>query len=102
MPTATITADAIIRRYADDIAYVAERDPAADLSAFIDHLNTAVPRYSMAGINGHEDLEAASTLLEEALHADDDTARTVFLKRADKLLRNVDDMTAEYREMVGD
>lgn len=102
MPAVTITADDIIRRYADDIAYVAEQDPATDLSALIDHLDTAVPRYSMAGINGHEDLETASTLLGEALHADDEAARTVFLKRASKLLSDVYDMTSEYRDMIGD
>ena len=54
----------------------------ASLSALIDHLDTAVPRYSMAGINGHEDLETASTLLGEALHADDEAARAQRLDAA--------------------
>lgn len=102
MPTATITADDIVRRYAEDIAYVAEEAPATTFGEFIDQLDTAVPRYDTAGINGHEDLETASTLLGEALHADDDAVRSVFLKRADDLLGEVWDMTSEYRDMVGD
>jgi hypothetical protein len=101
MPTATITAADIVRRYADDIAYVAEQDPATDLDGFIGQLGTAASRFDMAGISGHEYLEKAATLLDEARSADD-TERGVFLKRADKLLEHVGDMTEEYREMVGD
>jgi hypothetical protein len=102
MPTATITAVDIIRRYADDIAYVAEQDPATDLDTFIDQLGTAARNFDAADINGHEDLEAAAGHLHEASLAADDTARDAFLSRADKRLAAVDEMTDEYREMVGD
>jgi hypothetical protein len=101
MPTATITAVDIIRRYADDIAYVAEQDPATDLDSFIGQLGTAEARFSMAGINGHEDVGTAARLLDEA-RAADGTARDAFLRRAGKRLASVDEMTDEYREMVGD
>jgi len=102
MPTATITADDIIRSYADDIAYVAETNPATDIATLADQTGKAAKNLSLAGINGHENVETAAGHLHEASIAVDDTARTMFLKRADKLLRNVDDMTAEYREMVAD
>jgi hypothetical protein len=102
MPTATITATGIVRRYADDIAYVAEQDPATDLDSFIDQLGTAEARFSMAGINGHEDVGTAARHLAEARDSSDGTARDAFLRRVDKLLQPVDEMTDEYREMVGD
>lgn len=102
MTTATITAADIIKRCADDIAYVAEGSPAGDLENLISQLDTAAGRFSDAGINGHEDLETASTLLYEAHSADSETARDVFLRRADDLLAPVWEMVQEYREMVGD
>lgn len=103
MTTATITTEDIIKRYAGDIAFVAEEKPATDLVALIDQLYTAARRYSEGGINGYEDVETAAVHLAEAIRdgADDDT-RNVFLGRADELLDNVWDMTADYRCMVGD
>lgn len=103
MTTATITADDIIRRYADDLAYVAEEDKATDAGTLAEQLGTAARRFDEAGINGHEDMETAATHLMEAHHATDDAARTVFLTRADELLYPIVwDMTQEYRDMVGD
>ncbi|MCX5097710.1 hypothetical protein OOK36_55740 [Streptomyces sp. NBC_00365] len=105
MTAATITAADIIRRYAEDIAYVAEKekDQATDIGALADQLDTAARNFSMAGINGHEDLETASTFLAEAHHSTEDVERTVFLRKADKLLSPIVwDMTQEYRGMVGD
>ncbi|MEU9157986.1 hypothetical protein AB0D59_47550 [Streptomyces sp. NPDC048417] len=104
MPTTAITADDIIRCYAADIAYVAEdKDQATDIGTLADQLGTAARNFSMAGINGHEDVETAATFLAEAHDATDDTERTVFLRKADKLLSPVVwDMTQEYRDMVGD
>jgi hypothetical protein len=43
----------------------------------------------------------AATILDEA-RAADGTARDAFLRRADKRLASVDEMTDEYRDMVGD
>lgn len=77
MPTTTITADDIIRRYADDIAYVAEEAPATDLAGPVDQLDTAARHFGDAGINGHEDLETAAVHLAEARNSDDDAARGV-------------------------
>jgi len=103
MTTATITAEDIISRYGDDIAYVVEQDRATDLADFIDQLYTASRRFSEGGINGHEDLETAAIHLSEAFRdGTDETARGVFLGRADELLEDVWDMTQDYRCMVGD
>jgi hypothetical protein len=101
MTTTTITVDDVVRRYADDIAYVAGQDAAVDLDGLIDQLGTAARQFDTAGIVGHEDVETAATLLGEAARADA-SARDAFLKRADVLLWQVSDMTDEYRDMVGD
>ncbi|MFB7828172.1 hypothetical protein [Streptomyces hydrogenans] len=102
MTATVLTAETLIRRYADDIAYVAQQTPATDLAALISQLDTAAPRYEAAGITGHEDLETASLHLDEALRATG-TDRDVFLRRAHELLRPlVGDMTQEYRTAAGD
>ncbi|MEU8765083.1 hypothetical protein [Streptomyces sp. NPDC048659] len=103
MTATVLTAETLISRYAADIAYVAQESPATDLAALIRQLDTAAPRYEAAGINGHEDLETASSHLDEALNSTDGTARDVFLRRAHELLRPlVGDMTQEYRTAAGD
>jgi len=101
--TATVTAEDLLKRYADDLAYVAEENPATDLSTLIDHLETAAPRFDQAGINGHEDIDTAATFLAEVAGAEDDAERAVYLRKADKLLHPIVwDMVQEYRGMVGD
>ncbi|MCT9092866.1 hypothetical protein N4G70_28935 [Streptomyces sp. ASQP_92] len=103
MTVTAITATNIVKRYAANIAYVAEAKPATDLDSFIDQLETATIRFDRAGINGHEELETVRIFLAEALYnTDDDTERAVLLRKADKLLKPVWDMTDEYRGMVGD
>jgi hypothetical protein len=99
MTTTTITAEDIISRYSDDIAFVAEQDRATDLSGFIDQLDIAARRFGDAGINNYEDLETAAIHLDEARWADDETSRDVFLRRAGELLEDVSDMTEDYRLM---
>lgn len=100
----TVTAEDVLRRYADDIAYVAEAEtPATDLTVLAHHLDTAASNFDLAGINGHEDIETASQYVNDGHAAVDDTERAVFLRKADSLLRPiVFDMTQEYQEMVGD
>ncbi|WP_333746241.1 hypothetical protein [Streptomyces sp. IBSBF 2950] len=105
MPTTAITAADIISRYAADAAYVAEKDKdqATDIGALADQLGTAARNFSMAGINGHEDVGTASAFLHEAYISTDDLERAVFLRKADKLLFPiVGEMTQEFRGMVGD
>ncbi|AVH61741.1 MULTISPECIES: hypothetical protein [Streptomyces] len=105
MTTATITADDLIRRYAADTAYVAEKDKdqATDIGTLADQLGTAARNFSLAGIDGHEDVRTASAFLHEAHLSTDDNERTVFLRKADKLLAPVvQEMTQEFRGMVGD
>ncbi|MCL8016883.1 hypothetical protein [Streptomyces sp. AS02] len=106
MPTTTetVTAELLLKRYADDIAYVAEAEaPATDLRTLSHHLQTAASNFDLAGINGHEDIDTASDYVNEADQAADATERDVFLRKADQLLYPlVWDMTREYRDMVGD
>lgn len=100
----TVTAEDLLKRYADDIAHPAEAEtPATDLATLAHHLETAASNFDMAGINGHEDIATASGYVNEAHQAADPTERDVFLAKADQLLRPiVFDMVQEYREMVGD
>lgn len=103
MATVTITADDSIRHYADDLAFVAEEAPATDLTALTGHAGTAARNFSLAGINGHEDVQTAASWFHEASLAADDTERGIFLRKADELLYPILwDMTQEYRLMVGD
>ncbi|MDV5143224.1 hypothetical protein R1T08_02585 [Streptomyces sp. SBC-4] len=103
MTATVLTAETLTSRYAADIAYVTQQPPATDLAALISQLDTAAPRYEAAGITGHEDLETASSHLDEALNSTDETSRNVFLRRAHELLRPlVGDMTQEYRTAAGD
>lgn len=104
MSAKIITADDLIRWYADDVAFVAEEAPAGNLGAFIGQLNTVALRFSDAGINGSEDLETAAIVLNEAINSADDgeADRNAFLRRAETLLAPVVwDMTQEYRDMAG-
>ncbi|GHC37582.1 MULTISPECIES: hypothetical protein [Streptomyces rochei group] len=101
MPTATLTADDLILKHAANIAYVAEMEtPATDLADFVQHLTYAARNFSLARINGHEDLETAATLLAEATEMEG--TQETLLRRAAVLLRIVSEMTDEYRDMVGD
>jgi hypothetical protein len=102
MATATITLDTLIRKHADNLAYVAEMErPATDLTEFLHHLDYAADNFDQAGINGHDDLKTAGTLLAEAANTEGDT-REGLLLRAAVVLEVVRDMTDEYRTMVGD
>jgi hypothetical protein len=101
--TDTVTAADVIRRYAEDLAFVADETPATDLSTLIDHLETAASRFDEAGINGHEDMDTAATFLGQVSGADGDLERGVFLRKADDLLYPIVwDMTEEYRSAVAD
>ncbi|WP_432130602.1 hypothetical protein [Streptomyces tendae] len=102
MPTATITETDLIRRYADDIAYVAEEGPAADLDTFISQLRTAARRFELSRIDGHAALDAAVIHLDEAEVAFGDADRSALYSQADRMLYHLGDMADEYREMVGD
>lgn len=102
--TNTVIDEDLLKRYAADIAFVAEAEsPAAALAALAHHLETAASNFEMADINGHEDIDTASQYVNEANQATDPVERDVFLRKADKLLRPIVwDMTQEYRAMVGD
>ncbi|MGW1870932.1 hypothetical protein ACWCPS_36005 [Streptomyces mauvecolor] len=97
------TADDIVKRYADDIAYVAEKTPAIDLDTFIDQLETATLRLSTAHFNGHEDLETAGQYLADARDTEAAIDREVLFRKADELLHScVESLTQEWRDAVED
>lgn len=102
MPTATTTIDTLIQQHTANLAYVAEMTtPATDPAEFTRHLDYTADNFDLAGLSGVEDLRTAGTLLVEAAEADG-AAREAFLARVAALLKDVPDMTAEYRNMVGD
>ena len=102
MPAATITVDSLIAQHADNLAYVAENPaPATTLDEFLHRLDYAADNFDLAGIRGHQDVKAAGTLLAEAA-ATDGAAQERLLLRAAVLLKELGDMTDEYRTMVGD
>jgi hypothetical protein len=102
MPTATITADDIIRRYGADIAYVAEEAPATTLDVFADQVGAAAAYFANARFDDAGQISAAAEFLNEAWCLPDGANRADFLRRADMRLKRLGDMAEEYREMVGD
>ncbi len=97
--TDTVTARDILRQYADDIAFAAGEAPATTLEDFATQVATAGSRMEDAGINNAEDLDTASTYLNDAANASG-TDQAVLLKRAGDLLNGVSDMVDEYRDMI--
>ena len=92
-------APSVFAKYATDIAFVAEAEPAQTAEDFVSQLWTAADNLDTAGINGAEDLETAATLLSEATAAPVAEQRTL-VSRANRLLRDTADMVDEYRDMV--
>jgi hypothetical protein len=93
------TAPSILAKYANDIAFVAEEQPATNLTDFATQLSTASSHMEDAGINNAEDLDTASTYLADAANLSG-TDQDVLLKQAADLLKDVSDMVDEYRDMV--
>jgi hypothetical protein len=93
-------APSILARYVDDIAFVAEAEPATTPAEFIDQLGTAARNLGyFARINGAEDLETAATYLTDAMQSKGGERR-VLLNHAVGYLANTADMVDEYRLMV--
>ncbi|WP_331764331.1 hypothetical protein [Streptomyces sp. NBC_01506] len=91
---------AFISRYADDIAFVAEEQPATNAEDFISQLQHAgYVLDTYAGITGAEDLDTAATYLSDALDSTGDEHR-LLVDRAAKYLAGASDMVEEYRLMV--
>lgn len=97
--TAPVTTEDILTRYAADIAFVAERQPATTIEDFIDQLRTAIRNFNMARFDIDE-LEDAARYLTDADSSTDENERNVLLKRAADYLKYADDMADEYRLMV--
>ncbi|MEU1088925.1 hypothetical protein ABZ401_19180 [Streptomyces sp. NPDC005892] len=97
-PIDTITADSLIAQYADGIAFVAEEQPATELTGFIYQLTYAAENLDRAGLYS-DDLTSAATYLAGGDEATDDTERTVLLGKAAEHLLNGSNFIDEYRDM---
>ncbi|MGW1102737.1 hypothetical protein [Streptomyces sp. NPDC002540] len=98
--TQTLTVGSLIARYAADIAFVAEEQPATTVSDFTYQLVVASENFEAAGINGGDELETGGQYLADANSATDDTTRAVLLGKAAEYLARATDMADEYRDMV--
>lgn len=95
-----ITPESLVSRYAADIAFVAEEEPATTLLDFIEQLTLAAERLEDGGCVGAEDIGPAATYLTDAHHAQPGPEQQVLLKKAAERLGLVDDAVDEYRDMV--
>lgn len=97
--TKPITADSLIAKYAADIAFVAEEQPATTLHDFTYQVSVAAEYFEGAGINGGDELVTGSHYLVDAEAATDDNVRAVLLGKAVEYLALASDMVDEYRDM---
>ncbi|EHM31502.1 NUDIX hydrolase [Streptomyces sp. W007] len=94
----------LIARHATNLASLTGEPYATTGSDLIDQLREAEERLDRVGIPGADDLGTAAGLLDQALDVELDGGtqleQQVFVARAAGLLRELADMTAEYRAMV--
>ncbi|WP_331746849.1 hypothetical protein [Streptomyces sp. NBC_00842] len=98
--TQPLTPANLISRYAADIAFVAEEQPATTVSDFTYQLGVAAENFEAAGIDGGDELEAGAQYLADGNAATDDTTRAVLLGKAAEYLARANGMADEYRDMV--
>lgn len=91
-------APAVLAPFVDDIAFVAEEQPAATPQDFIEQLGVASERLADAHINNAEDLETAATYLADAINATG-ARRKHLTEQAVGYLKHTADMVGEYRLM---
>ncbi|MFF2236338.1 NUDIX domain-containing protein [Streptomyces anulatus] len=91
----------LIARHATNLAHLTQESLAKTCCALIDQLREAEERLDRVGISGADALGTAAGLLDPALDVELDGGtqleQRVFVVRADNLLRELADMTAEYR-----
>lgn len=94
----------LIARHATNLAHLTQEALAETGCDLIDQLREAEDRLGRAGISGADDLGTAAGLLDQALDVELDGGtqleQQVFVARAAGLLRELADMTAEYRAGV--
>ncbi|MFF6844737.1 hypothetical protein ACFY8X_39105 [Streptomyces tanashiensis] len=97
--TAPLTADALVARYAADIAFAADETPATNTGDFIQQLYTAHRTLSdRSGISLADDLDTAAIYLTDAVQPDNTDAETqALLRKAADLMRDIPDAVGEYR-----
>ncbi|MFE1949901.1 hypothetical protein ACFW9D_05465 [Streptomyces sp. NPDC059524] len=98
--TQKVTAETILTRYANDVAFASSNTPATTLAEFIPQLDAAIDELQSAGITGSFALNTAIPLLTEALAAEDDESRQSFIDAATRRLKNLGDAVDEFRDMV--
>ncbi|MFB7398277.1 hypothetical protein [Streptomyces sp. NPDC056191] len=99
--TAPLTADQLVARYADDIAFAAEMKPATTVGNFIQQLDTAhCTLAEVSGISLADDPDVAAPYLTDAEQPDTTTAeKQTLLQKAADLMRDIPDAVDEYRLM---
>ncbi|WP_373562534.1 MULTISPECIES: NUDIX domain-containing protein [unclassified Streptomyces] len=94
----------LLARHATDLAHLTDEVLATTGADLIDQLREAEERLDRVGISGADDLGTAAGLLDQALDVELDGGtqleQRVFVVRAAGLLRELADMTAEYRAMA--
>lgn len=98
-PVAAAT-DALLNRFAKDVAFVAEEQPAITIVSFADQLYVAAEHFEGAGINGRDDLEAAARYLVDSEAATSKKRRAVLFSQALGHLTDLGDMVDDYRLML--
>lgn len=98
--TRTGTVDSLIAKHADDIAFVAEEQPASTVHDFTYQVGVAAEYFEGAGINGGDELEVGAQYLAAAAAATDDNQRSILLGKAAEYLARTNDMADEYRLML--
>ncbi|MFI1570842.1 hypothetical protein ACH4VQ_08420 [Streptomyces anulatus] len=97
--SSTVTARTLLARYAADIAFVAEEQPATTLDELAEQTSTAAERLEAARIQGAEDLDTASAALAAA-NISELPDQAAHLRHAARHLTDTTDMVDEYRLMV--
>jgi hypothetical protein len=95
----SVTPESLIALYGEDIAFVAEEEPATSVSDFVGQLQIAAERLEDGGCVGAEEIGPAATYLVDAEHVQPQD-RQALLNRAAERLRLVDEAVEEYRLML--
>ncbi|MHA4819438.1 hypothetical protein ACXZ65_34375 [Streptomyces aculeolatus] len=95
-PDAAAAESKLLSNHADDIAFVAGEAPATTLEEFVRQLRLASIVFAGVYIRGSADLDAAANLLAQVGYGGE-AQRYVLLTHAADHLRDVGDLTEEYR-----
>lgn len=94
------TIEQLLNHHADDIAFVADKEPATTLDDFIEQLGIAAKHLQDTHAISAEDLDDAAIYLSDAQRATSPQEQQMLLKQAAERLRYADDAVEDYRLMV--